>query len=153
MQGSGLWAQLFLHAQIEASDIDDDALVQSAADRLLLVVRFDTEQESAAVDADQLAGRGDAHADGSGGEMAYVEMDTEALMPARQKMLDGSQRRCLDDVDHHRRGQHAHAPAADAGRGVLKADQQIRRALQSNSQVREVHLLFRNMLGSRIALI
>jgi hypothetical protein len=50
--GSG--TQLLLDALVEARDIDDDALVRAAPDRLLLVVGLDLEYERAAIDLDQL---------------------------------------------------------------------------------------------------
>jgi len=126
-------------ALIEASDIDDDALVQSAADRLLLVVRLHAERERAPVNRDQFATRGDSHADRGGGKMPDVEMDPEALIARRQKVLDGGERRRLHEVDHHRCCEDSHASAADARRHMLDPDQQIGRSLQSGCKLGEVH--------------
>ena len=53
--GSG--TQLLLDALVEARDIDDDAPVRAAPDRLLLLVGLDLEYERAAVDLDQLGRR------------------------------------------------------------------------------------------------
>jgi hypothetical protein len=63
-------------------------------------------------------------------------MDTEALMPRGQEMLDRRKRRRLDDVDHDRRGQHRHQSAADAGRGVLDGDLEFCRSGEAGSEVR-----------------
>ena len=42
-------------------------------------------------------------------EVAHVEVDAEALVTRRQQVLHGRERRRLDQVDHHRRGQHRDA--------------------------------------------
>ena len=42
-----------------------------------------------------------------------------------QRLLHSRERGRLDEVDHHRRGEHADAPAADARRGVLLADDEF----------------------------
>ena len=81
----GSSAQLLLDALVEARDIDDDALVRAAPDRLLLVVGLDLEYERAAVDPDQFGRRADAHSDRRGGEMADIEMDAETLMAIREQ--------------------------------------------------------------------
>ena len=127
-----------LHALIKTRDVDNDALMRSATDRLLLVMRFGREHERAAIDADQFAACPNAHPDGRRGEMAYVEMDPEALVPARQQMLHGRERRRLDQVDHHRSGQDGNAPAPDMRRSVLSADQQVDGASQAGSQIRQL---------------
>src|SRR3954453_15464834 len=85
--------QLLLDALVEARDIDDDALVRSAPDRLLLVAGLDLECERAAIDPDQLGRRVDAHSDRRGGEMADIEMDAETLMTIREQVLHGRERR------------------------------------------------------------
>src|SRR5262249_58730499 len=83
----GYTFQLVLHTLVEAGDIDHDPLVRAVADRLLLVVGLDPEQQSAAVDAGQLGGGAHAHSDRRGREVPHVETDAEALMPSRQQVL------------------------------------------------------------------
>jgi hypothetical protein len=78
--------QLLLHAGIEARDVDHDALVGAAADRLALVVRLDGEGESTAFDRDKFGSRRHPHADRRRCKVAHVEMDAEALMALRQEM-------------------------------------------------------------------
>ena len=131
-------AQLLLDALVEARDIDDDALVRTVSDRLLIVVGLDLEYEGAAVDADQFGRRPDAHSDRRSGEMADIEMDAEALMTIREEVLDRRERRCLDQIDHDRSGEHGHASAADPGGGVFGADQQICRSLHPDLQMRRI---------------
>ena len=117
-------------ARIEAGDIDDDPLVRAAADRLLFVAGLDPKRERASLDGGQF-GRGvGAHSDRRGREVADVEVNAEALMPGGQQMLDRRERRRFDQIDHDRGGEHRHQPAADAGRGVFDADQQVRRSRQ-----------------------
>src|SRR4051795_5817601 len=115
-------AQLLLDALVEARDIDDDALVRAAPDRLLLVVGLDLEYERAAIDSDQFGRRVDAHSDRRCGEMADIEMDAETLMSIREQVLDCRERRCLNQIDHDGSGEHGHSPAADAGGCMFGAD-------------------------------
>src|SRR4051812_21709432 len=131
-------AQLLLDALVEARDINDDALVRAAPDRLLLVVGLDLEYERAAVDPDQFGRRANAHSDRRGGEMADIEMDAETLMTIREEVLDGRERRCLDQIDHDGSGEHGHSPAADPGGCMLGADQQICRSLHPDLQMRQI---------------
>jgi hypothetical protein len=131
-------AQLLLDPLVEARDVDDDALVRAAPDRLLLVVSLDLKYECAAVDPDQFGRRANAHSDRRGGEMPDIEMDAEALMTIREEVLDRRERRCLDQIDHDRSGEHGHASAADPGGGVFGADQQICRSLHPDLQMRQI---------------
>jgi hypothetical protein len=88
--------ELPLHAFLETRDVDDDALVGAAADRILVVARLDPERKCPALDRDQLGGRDDRHSDRGRGKMADIEMNAEALAPGRQEMLDRRERGCLD---------------------------------------------------------
>src|SRR5687768_13166581 len=63
--------------------------------------------------------------------MVHVQARAQALVARRQQVLDRGERRRLDEVDHHRRGQHAHHAAADARRGVLLADHELRRPFEA----------------------
>jgi len=103
-------------------------------------MRIDAKREGAAVDRGQLASRHDPHADRGRSKVPYVEMDAQALIAVRQKVLDRGERRCLHDVDHHRRGQDAHAPAAHAGCRMLNPDSEIGRSLQSDCESGKIQL-------------
>ena len=89
---------------------------------------FDAEFYGAALDADDLGGGGNAQADRRRRHMADVEMDAEALMTARQKVLDGVEGSRLDDVDHHRRRQHRDTAGADERSGMFGTDHDLGRA-------------------------
>jgi hypothetical protein len=95
--------------------------MSAAADHVHIVARLHPEGDGAGLDADDLGGRGDAKADRRRRHVADVELDAEALMAERQEVLDRGERRCLDDVDHHRRCQYGDAAGADERGGMLRS--------------------------------
>jgi hypothetical protein len=97
----------------------------AAADRLEFIARFDAERHVAALQARDLGGRGNAHADRRRRGMADVEMRAEALMAGGQKVLDRGQCRSLDHVDHDRGRQDGDASGADERGGMLRPDHQL----------------------------
>ncbi len=58
--------------------------------------------------------------------MAHVEDGAEALVALGQVLVDRVQRRGLEQVDHHRGGEHVHQAAAHARRRVLFAYDEFR---------------------------
>jgi hypothetical protein len=59
---------------------------------------------------------------GVGGGMRDIQMRPDGLMSCRQQTLDCLQRGRFHQIDHYRRRQHVHAPAADVRRRVFFAD-------------------------------
>ena len=96
--------------------------MRAAADELELVASFDAERDGAPLDMDHFGGRSNVQADRRRRDMADVELDPEALMAGRQKMLDRRQGRGLNHIDHHRRRQDRDSSRADEGRRMLGAD-------------------------------
>ena len=74
------------------------------------------------------------HADRRRGDVANVQMHAQALVACRKQVLDGGKRRRLDQIDHHRGGEHVNPAAPHLGCGVLLADQQFGRALEAGVQ-------------------
>ncbi len=93
--------------------------------------------DGAALDAHDLGRRAYAHAYGRRGDMRHVESRSEALMLLREGVFDRREGRRLDEADHHRRGEDADAPAADARRRVLLADDELGYALQTGRKVED----------------
>jgi hypothetical protein len=57
--------------------------------------------------------------------MTNVKLNAEALMAGGKKVLDGVERRRLDDVDHDRRCQDRNASGADKRCRMLWSDQEM----------------------------
>src|ERR1044072_7375963 len=111
--------ELALDALIEFCNVDDDALVRPVADEILLVARLHAEIDGPSFHPRHFRSGGDAHPYGRGGDVAHIQVGTEALVARGQEMLDGGERGRLDEVDHHGRGEHPYLAAADARRRVL----------------------------------
>ena len=98
--------KLALDPCIEAHHVDYDALMNPFPDRFAFVAGLDAKSDGAALDAGDLGCRCDAQTDWGRREMAHVKVDTQALMARRQQLLNRSERCCLDQVDHYRRGKY-----------------------------------------------
>ena len=105
-----------------------DALVRAFADAVFLVVGMHTKIQRATVHPRQLGVCLDAHAHRRRRHVCDVEVNADGLMAGRQKPFDRLERRSLHQVDHDRRGKHAHAAAADMRRGVLLAHHDFNRS-------------------------
>jgi hypothetical protein len=108
------------------------------ADQLALIARFDLKADGPRLHRQYRRDGRHAQADRGCRKVAHVEVDAKALIALRQQMLDGGQRGRLDDIDHHGRGEHGDAPRADAGRRVLGADNQFRRAGEPRADSRKI---------------
>ena len=91
---------------------------------MMFVVIFGVklEREFASLDLDQLRARAHAHAHRRGGQMPHVEQGTHRLVPGRHERLGRLEGGGLDQVDHHRRGEHAHLAGADVRGSVFFGD-------------------------------
>ena len=59
-------------------------------------------------------------------------------MAGGQKVLDGVERRGLDQVDHDRRRKDRNAPGADEGRRVFWPDDKLCRSLEAKIDTAEI---------------
>src|SRR5262249_48643383 len=105
----------------EFFDVHDDALVRTVADRLLFVLYLGLERDRSSVHLLDSNRSDDLHADRRGRDMPHVDASAERLVARRQVAVERLERGCLDQVDHHGRGEDVHLPAADARGGVLFA--------------------------------
>jgi hypothetical protein len=76
------------------------------------------------------------HADRRRRDVLDVQARAEALEARGQQVLDRSERRRFEQVDHHRRREHVHPAAADARGGVLFADDHLGDAAETG---RDLH--------------
>src|SRR5581483_3629029 len=144
---------LALDALVEFLHVDDHALVRAVADQLPLVARLDLEADRASADFQHHRARRDAHADRRRGDMAHVEQRAEALVAGGQKALHRGERRGLDDVDHHRRGEDVDRAAAHARRGVLLGDDEPGLSREAGPDRREVDAHPAMLLGLLVVLL
>ena len=103
---SGSVRKLALDPRIEAHHVDYDALMNPFPDRFAFVAGLDAKSDGPALDAGNFGGRCDAQTDRGRRKVAHVKVATQALMARRQQLLNGSERCCLDQVDHYRRGKY-----------------------------------------------
>jgi len=122
--------------RVDGRPIEETVLADGVEALCTLVARLDAKADVAALDFHQFGRRPDPHAHRGRSDMTHIQMGAQALVTRRQPVFDRRQRRRLDQVDHHRRGEDMHAPAADARRGVLLADRELGLAGQAG---RDVH--------------
>jgi len=122
--------------------------VRPFPDELALILRAHLEVDRPPLDPHHLGGGLHAHPHGSGRDVRDVEVRAQALVLLGQRLLDRRERRRLDEVDHHRRCEHADAPAADARCGVLLAHHQLGHAGEAGGQVEDQRHQVTNAMGT-----
>jgi len=99
------------------------------------VSRFHVKSDGASLYPHDFGGGDDQQADRACGHVTDVEMDTEALVTRRKKVLDRVECRGLDQIDHDRGRKDRNASGAHERRGMFRPNDKLRRSLQAKIDV------------------
>ena len=127
-----------MHAFVEPVDAHHDALVGAVADCLDRIARLHVKGDDASLYPHDFGGGDDLQADRACGHVTDVEMDAEALVTRRKKVLDRIERRRLDQIDHDRGRKDCNASGAHEGRSMFRPDDKLRRSLQAKIYVSQI---------------
>ena len=106
----------------ESLQLYDETLVSAFAYLLLLVVRFDFEDEPPAVDLDEFGMGAHALSERRGGQVLDVDESANGDMTLLQVVGDGPPGGVFHERDHHGRAEDFDSPRSDCGSGVFVDD-------------------------------